>query len=286
MNSKIESFHNAFITNVRRKKVVGVYKTAIHTLEAVRILLNFCSKKTPTKEIINLLTSFAIKCQDELPQIIIVGNIVRRVLFIIRDQYARNKKAEKNKFNEEEIKHQLNLVTLLDGEIVEDFINPFFEIKSLVFNDIKDLMSEITDTIENLVKESGEHIHSKYFYFFKKKSEVILTVGNSYTVEQFLIAAKKKKDFQVIVTESFPSLSGHILAKNLGKEGIKTTLITDSSVYSVMSKVNKVIVGSHAILGIFIHKKKANGGLLGTVGVHQIALAAKLYSVPFVVVNG
>ena len=46
----------------------------------------------------------------------------------------------------------------------------------------------------------------------------------------------------------------------------------------MMSRVNKVIVGTNAVL--------ANGGLLAVSGVRLLAEAAKFYAVPFVVCAG
>src|SRR5690606_8312369 len=119
-------------------------------------------------------------------------------------------------------------------------------------------------------------------------SEVILTVGYSYTVSEFLKSARKRK-FTVIVTENAPSFSGHNMAKTLSEAGISTTLITDASAYAVMARVNKVIVGTHA--GNFASSHvdvvvMANGGLLAPCGVNMVALAARAHSVPFVVVTG
>lgn len=97
---------------------------------------------------------------------------------------------------------------------------------------------------------------------------------------------------------------GHVLAKELAGNGLKTTVVTDSSVFAMISRVNmvnisfkqylinrpgillsshleifmKVIVGVHAVL--------ANGGVMGPVGMNMVALAAHKYSIPFVVVAG
>ena len=49
-----------------------------------------------------------------------------------------------------------------------------------------------------------------------------------------------KRKFEVIVAESAPSYQGQELATKLAKEGIETTLITDSAVFAIMSRVNKV----------------------------------------------
>lgn len=62
------------------------------------------------------------------------------------------------------------------------------------------------------------------------------------------------------------------MALSLGKSKIQTTLISDSAVFAMMSRVNKVIIGTHTVM--------ANGGLRAESGTHTIALAAKHYSVP------
>jgi translation initiation factor eIF-2B subunit beta len=43
-----------------------------------------------------------------------------------------------------------------------------------------------------------------------------------------------------MIAESAPSYQGQELATKLAKEGIETTLITDSAVFAIMSRVNKV----------------------------------------------
>ena len=42
------------------------------------------------------------------------------------------------------------------------------------------------------------------------------------------------------------------------------TLIADAAVFAMMARVNKVIVGAHAVM--------ANGGLIATAGCHLLAL--------------
>lgn len=64
------------------------------------------------------------------------------------------------------------------------------------------------------------------------------------------------------------------MAVSLGKNDIQTTVITDSAVFAIMSRVNKVIIGTHTVL--------ADGGLRAASGIHSVALAAKHYSVPVI----
>lgn len=65
------------------------------------------------------------------------------------------------------------------------------------------------------------------------------------------------------------------MASNLSKSKIKTTLISDVAIFAMMSRVNKVIIGTHTTM--------ANGGLKAITGSHTVAQAAKHYSVPVMV---
>lgn len=62
------------------------------------------------------------------------------------------------------------------------------------------------------------------------------------------------------------------MAASLAKSGIETAIVPTAAIFAVMSRINKVIVGTHTVM--------ANGGLRASCGVHTIALAAKRYSVP------
>lgn len=65
------------------------------------------------------------------------------------------------------------------------------------------------------------------------------------------------------------------MAVNLAKAKIKTTLISDAAIFAMMSRVNKVIIGTDTVM--------ANGGLRAISGSHTVAQAAKHYSVPVMV---
>jgi len=149
--------------------------------------------------------------------------------------------------------------------------------KSTIINELNELIFEIQNTYTSIEEYSVEHIHS---------NELILTYGYSKTVLHFLRYAAKYRSFEVFVCESAPGLSGQSMAHDLVKECEKhkndkiksVTLIPDSAIFAIMSRVNKVIIGTHAVF--------ANGGLLAHSGTHGLALAAQFYSVPLVVVTG
>lgn len=68
------------------------------------------------------------------------------------------------------------------------------------------------------------------------------------------------------------------MAQSLSAAGISTFLVADSSIYALMSRVNKVILGAHAIL--------ANGGMFATSGSLIAATAARAHRTPVVVCAG
>jgi len=68
------------------------------------------------------------------------------------------------------------------------------------------------------------------------------------------------------------------MAKSLSEAGISTFLVPDSSIYAIMSRVSKVILGAHAII--------ANGGMFAITGSLLAATAAQAHSTPVVVCAG
>ncbi|CDR99343.1 hypothetical protein [Sporisorium scitamineum] len=134
---------------------------------------------------------------------------------------------------------------------------------------IQDLIDELETVDDNISKVSHDHIHS---------GEVILTLGSSATVQGFFSSAAKDRKFTVIVPETAPSYSGHTLARALAKSGISVLLIPDASIFAVLPRVSKVVLGAHAVL--------ANGGLISAAGSYATALAAKQHSTPVMILTG
>jgi len=204
---------------------------------------------------------------------LVIGNLVRRVLKVIREDYHSSVTSsgaagaagnapmiDVSSCNEES--------GATSKEEDGGFNRKVADLSDKLSQSIDELSMELVTSADEISDQALEHIHA---------NEVILTAGGrSRTVELFLKrAAAKGRTFQVIVAESAPSYSGHELAASLAKAKIQTTVITDSAILAVMSRVNKVIVGTHAIM--------ADGGLKAQTGVYTVALAAKHYSVPFIV---
>lgn len=144
-----------------------------------------------------------------------------------------------------------------------------YQLKPLLIQAIQELIDELDTVDTNIAKDARDHIHS---------GEVIFTLGYSKTVESFLKAAAKDRKFTVIVAECAPNYSGHALARALTLAGISTLLVPDSSTFTLMPRISKILLGAHSIL--------ANGGLLAYAGSRMVAEAARAHSTPTVVLAG
>lgn len=72
--------------------------------------------------------------------------------------------------------------------------------------------------------------------------------------------------FDVLVAQSDPTHSGHDMIEKLKDKKIQATLIPDSNIFAIMSRVNKVIIGTGAVM--------ANGGLVTQAGNYMLCMAA------------
>ena len=165
------------------------------------------------------------------------------------------------------------------------------DLKAEIMECITEIIDELDQVDEQIAAYAQEHIHS---------NEVILIHTSSITVQKFLLKAAEKRKFTVIVAESYPNdheethtaitgkirqdheggdeLNSDTFLKPLAAAGITVILITDASIFAIMSRVNKVILATHAVI--------ANGGLVAAAGARTIAKAAKVHRTPVIVVSG
>ena len=193
----------------------------------------------------------------------IFKSLFRRILKLIRDEYVSASKSAETDYQQESLQRILKSEEGSSdwGKNVSDFRERVFEI-------IEELTHDIDNCSDDISKQAIGHIHA---------NEIILTIGRSRTVERFLKNAAKTRKFEVIVAEAAPDFSGHQMAVNLAKGKISTTVITDSAIFAMMARVNKVIIGTTSIL--------ADGTVVAASGAKTVALAAKHYSVPCIVLG-
>lgn len=80
----------------------------------------------------------------------------------------------------------------------------------------------------------------------------------------------------LVVDEQYETGSQNMVAE-LTSLSIESYRVSLASVFTVMPKITKVIVGSYAVL--------ADGGILGFSGIYALGMIAKEFSVPFLVVS-
>ncbi|KAF5297475.1 hypothetical protein FQR65_LT10011 [Abscondita terminalis] len=247
------------ISDIRHGKVYNSYDIAMSTEQLIEKLIAEGQWKT-AKELIGLIKARINRIMSALPQESTAVNIMRHVLKMIREVYDTG---FKSKSEGQQSLHQL-ITSNVDDD--EDYSKPLTSLRSSLLDLLQEYKGGLELSMDNIATQALDHIHA---------NEIILTVGKSNTVQKFLEFAAKSRKFQVIVVEGAPLYHGHEMALNLTKSNMQTTVITDSAVFAMMSRVNKVIIGTHTVM--------ANGGLRAACGVHMVALAAKRYSVPIMV---
>ncbi|KAG6620777.1 translation initiation factor eif-2b beta subunit [Phytophthora cinnamomi] len=259
------------LLSLKRRQLRGSYETAKMTTSVLSKVLETVEWST-AGEILEKIRQLGHMLTKAHAHELAIGNVVRRVLYIIREEHSNALKlssADAAPPSSRNNNLSRSLGTILTPGTDTDLSIPIADLKLSVMEGIAELVDEIDSLHVNIADQAMEYIHT---------DEVILTFGMSLSVEAFLKMAAKKREFKVIVVESAPSLNGQRTAHALAESGIHVTVIPDSAVFALMARVNKVVVPAAAVV--------ANGGLIAQSGLQNIALAAKKCSVPVVCVAG
>ena len=285
-----------FRKKIRKKEYESSTKISIETAKLLKDIIQYSIENklvTHHEDLLNLIRNLgkSFISMDQLQ--FSIGNIVKRILFIIREEVNKLISFRENNSDSESNLKKLSNVTSLnlltdfknikmmtrkDSKIEEDQekkisvsniekISP--DMMNNILQNIEELISELETTSDIIKEKANEHIND---------NDIILTANHSDQLEDFFIECSKTKKFKVIVSKSSPKLNGYIQAKNLIKNGIDTTLIEDTGIYSIMPKITKVIIGTRAIV--------ANGGLISYNGIYNLCLFANMFNIPVIVVGG
>ena len=140
----------------------------------------------------------------------VIGNVVRRVLHLIREEYRTLSKMGSNpELRMSKLAHSVmetenvmadssmyNMLAHPNYDSPLDYSKDLVELYRPVPQGIQELMEEIDSSRSTIASQALEHIHS---------NEYIMTFGRSETVEAFFLAAARKRQFQVIVAEAAPN---------------------------------------------------------------------------------
>ncbi|XP_049292381.1 translation initiation factor eIF-2B subunit beta [Anopheles funestus] len=252
-----------FVQDVRLRKIFGSLKLASKTLQ---LQMDLVSKKSwsTAEELLTLIRDQGRFLAEALPHDIVVANTIRRVMKIVREEYDSSRVVH---FDDgQSILSLHKLVTQAADPERDDYSKPMPGLKNALMDHLSEIETELETTGDSISTQAAEHIHS---------AELIMTIGYSRAVEKFLRKAAETRPIEVVVVECAPDCRGQQLAANLGRAKIQTTLISDAAIFAIMSRINKIIIGTHSVL--------ANGGLQAVCGTYSLALSAKHFSVPVIV---
>ena len=270
----IDSAVEDLILKLKTRKLEGSHRVALETTYLLRNVVSQ-TKWNDMNTLMNTIRTIGKRLIRAQSCELAVGNMVKRVMKITRDvfsgkdvQMIPQTPASLTDGGLRGSHSEFSLYSLLDP-IQKLDVSSKLDVKAAIIEAINEEVLGELECHSSIASFSLEHIHS---------NEIIMTHGRSATVEAFLKSAARKRQFQVIVTEAAPSLEGQTMAMNLAKEGIDTTLVPDSAIYALMSRVSKVILGTHAIT--------SNGGLIAPCVSRMMAMAAKELKVPVVICAG
>jgi translation initiation factor eIF-2B subunit beta len=258
------------VMKLETREIQGSRRVAIETAYLLRNVISQ-TKWSDMNTLMNTIRTIGRRLIRAQLHELVVGNIVKRILKITRDVFS-GKDQMMMTLPDGGLKDSPHLESSLHsllGPLQKLDITPKIDVKAAIIETINEEVLGELECHSNIASLALEHIHS---------NEIIMTHGKSATVETFLKTAARKRQFQVIVAETAPSFEGQIMALNLAKEGIDVTVISDAAIYAIMSRVNKVILGTHAIT--------SNGGLIAPCVSKIMAIAAKEQKVPVVICAG
>ena len=239
-----------------------------------------------------------------------IGNTIKKILHIIREEISESTKEKNNTQNNSELlgnkikEAKKNLKELKNFEFFKDIDSldleraesensseknsseRLYEMKKLgsdapiTEENINSILEEISNLISEINSISETITNQKEIKDLISDGDIILTSNYSEQVVKILAENKKTKKFKVFVCESAPKLREKSQVEELKKIKVDLTVIEDDDIYSVMKKYTKVkvLLGAKAIL--------VNGGLITYGGAYNICLLAKMFSNPVIIVGG
>lgn len=280
---------DAFIARLKRRQVEDAYAIALETLQ---ILKRFISQARwiHVGELIEQMRNLGNRLEKAHPTAFASGNVVRRVLAVLRDELEDEVETEAGIASMFDLLQRPQSQSIQQKTTLSNTSNTASspvtmgsrggltyktDFRQIAIQGIKDLIDEITNIDEGIQQIAIDLIHDH---------EILLTpTPESKTVQRFLIRARERgnRTFTVLVTEGFPNNTqrSHEFSRKLADHGIETTIIPDSAVFALMSRVGKVIVGTKTVF--------VNGGTISsTSGVSSVCECAREFKTPVFAVTG
>ncbi|SCV00634.1 LAMI_0G06348g1_1 [Lachancea mirantina] len=276
MSSELNATIASFCDRLKRRQITGSYHVALETLQLLKRFIS-AARWSHTNELIAQLRDLGSRLEKAHPTEFTCGNIIRRVLAFIRDELEEDLEMSKTPTPAEPmISSMFNLLQRpAVPEKRKSVVHSKTDLRQAVIQGIKDIIDEVTNIDDGIQQIAIDLIHDR---------EILLTpTPDSKTVLKFLIKARQRnnRNFTVLVTEGFPNntQAAHEFAKKLSQHDIETTVIPDTAVFALMSRVGKVILGAKAVF--------TNGGTVSsTAGVSSVCECAREFKTPVFAVAG
>lgn len=249
------------ISDLRHENLTSIEDTAVRTIELAENIINNETWNN-AEQLLMIIKKQMQEIAATLPQHTVPLNILRHVLKAVREEHDSKFK------NKGEEKSLHNMVTADSNSSSGDYSKPLESLKTSLLDHLAEYKVEVESSLDNIAAQAIEQIHA---------NEIILTLGYSKLVERFLKTAAQTRTFQVMVVEDAPNCNAEKLAQSLARSNIKTSFIPDDKVFAVMSRVNKVVIGTHTVM--------ANGTLCAKSGTYSVGRFAKHFSVPVIVLT-
>jgi translation initiation factor eIF-2B subunit beta len=245
----------AYYTKLKRRQSTTNLGNARETAELLRSVVG-SNVWSVTAELLRLVRVIGCYLVTADPLQFSVGNVVRRVLKIIREEYAAT--AASSATTEASSSAAAAAATAKHGgaeaaekasdaavtaSLANLLVSPLlgaepmnyqraYDVKGPIIEAIKELLDELEVLYKNVSEQAINHIHA---------DEVVMTLGQSDLVTAFLTEVHaKKRTFEVFVAEAAPECSGQQMAAELARGGIRATLISDAAIFALMARVDKV----------------------------------------------
>ena len=220
--NKLEVLVESYISKLKRRQVTGSYNVAIATCQFLMRVTSI-SRWSTANEFIELIRGIGKRVTESQPREFAAGNIVRRVLAIVRDELnMTSTKASTDSAPVSASMFQLLVTSHKEKDVGNIKVNEKSDLRSVIIQGIRDLMDEIQSVHENIELMTVDLIHD---------NEILLTPTPG-----------------------------------------------SSTVFAVMSRVGKVLIGTRSVF--------VNGGCVTAAGVATVCECAKEHRTPVFTVAG
>lgn len=233
------------------------------------LLMRFVSSRRyiGPDDLVNQVKELGRRIIEAQPRAYTAGNIVRRVLKSIRtiDEGLGGS------VEDDEISSAMFGLLTTEKESKDGQQHSSREEKIHIMDEIQLILEEVQNE-DPLIKAGSEMI--------SEGDILLITCPDSETVMGFLCRIIQKTRFSVILIESYPNETepARRAAQKLERAGIPVTVIPDSVVYAIMSRVSKVLISCRAVL--------ANGGCITSTGMALACQAATEWKKPVLAMAG